>query len=874
MRGLNNTIVLFVLLFYSSIAWAATPAGTVIRNQASAVYTDDSGQQFTVTSNVVETVVEQVAGMELVQNQQLRSTAGAVVSFSHRLTNTGNGDDRYTLSSSNESGDSLDLDGLAIYLDLDQNGIADNSTPISTTPWVAAGSDLFVIVSGTVPAGASTGSAAIVSVSATSQFNTSVFLSNQDTVNVDDGAVIEFTKSLSSNSGVSPSGPYTVTLSYRNTGSEVANEVTFIDALPQGMTYVPGSGLWNLSTTPLTDADPFDYHAGGTTRIRYCAYDDSCLNLPESQIDQDTVSTNQVTAIIDSVQPGEIGNIKFDVQIAPLLTAGILVNQAELQFDSGGATLPRVYSNAANFNVLAQAAVVANGSRVTSIDGMNEPISVQSAPLAGTVSFENIIWNTGNSVDTFNMEVDALNASFPANTVYRLFKEDGSTLLLDTNQDGNVDTGPVQPGQFAVVVMQLQLPFGVSGNNNGAGFDIRKIARSSNDATVSNDVVDHLDEIVSNQVDLTNQAPAGTSGALGSGPGPEVSPVSTVTLDANGKAVFDLHVRHQGSVSGSYDLSAHATEGGGALPPGWQLVFTNASDGSPLSKTGFLASGESRHILANLSVPLNSSFTEQSIYFRAMSPQNGASDIKHDAVRFAENAQLSLAPSLSAQVNPGGSVVYEHVITNTGNLALTDIVFDVQASNSQWPSSLYEDTDANGFLSPADLLISGPLALQPGESADVFLKVFAPAGASLGESNVSFIQAASAAGSTSTNVSDITTVNESQVSISKEQAVDVGCDGQPDAGNDFSPAPIDVAPGNNCVIYRLTAQNNGVLPSYNVVIRDYTPPYTVYSPAAFCSRSPCWINEPDINQTGTINAETDQLLPGDAYYLQFSVKVQ
>lgn len=379
---------------------------------------------------------------------------------------------------------------------------------------------------------------------------------------------------------------------------------------------------------------------------------------------------------------------------------------------------------------------------------------------------------------------------------------------------------------------------------------------------------------MSNQVDLTNQAAAGLPGALGSGPGPESLPVSIVTIDAEGLATFDLHVRHQGSGSAEYNLSAHSTPAGGALPAGWQLIFTNALDGAQVTSTGLLTSGESRHLKARLSVPLNTVFNEQSIYFKAVSPSNGATDIKHDAVRFKLNPQLALSPSLSAQVNPGGSVVYEHVVTNTGNQVLDDITFDVQNTNPDWQYNLYEDTDLNGFLSPADLLVNAAWNLSPGESADLFLKVFAPAQASLGQSNTNTVVASAQSGVISSSITDVTTVSESQVSIRKEQAIDIGCDGEPDTGSAFTPSPINVAPGNNCVIYRLTAQNNGVLPSYNVVIRDYTPPYTVYSPQAFCSRSPCWINEPDASQTGTINAETDQLLPGDAYFLQFSVRVQ
>ena len=866
---------MLLLLFVCSLTWAATPAGTIIRNQASAVYKDETGREITVISNVVETTIEQVAGMELVQDQQQLSTPGSRVSFSHRLRNTGNGDDRFNLQFVNLSGDNIDLEDLAIYPDLNQDGVADSDVAIVITPWVGADSDFSFVVAGTVPTTAINGNAAKVNIRALSQFTSSLEQSNTDTVKVDLGAVMAFQKSISSSAGSSPSGSYTVTLKYRNNGLVVANQLTLIDALPPGMVYVPGSARWNLSTQPLSDADPSDVHIGGSTNVRYCAYHNSCENLPEAQLDPDISSVNQVTAIVESVQAGETGTISFDVNVAPQLTAGDLVNQAEMQFDSGGATRPRTYSNAVSFTVLPNAAVVANGSQATSIDGMNEPVTVASAPLFGTINFKNIIWNTGNAVDTFNMEVDTVTTTFPANTIYRLLKADAATPLLDTNQDGVVDTGPVQPGEYAIVVMQLQLPFGVSGNNGGVGFDIRKVARSVTDTGVFNDVIDHLDEIVSNQVDLTNQSPAGSAGALGTGPGPEVLPVSTETVDGAGHATFDLHVRHQGGFDGSYDLSAHANPDGGALPPGWQVLFTDANTGATLTNTGLLASGESIHLLARISVPASPEFSERSVYFKVISPLNGASDIKHDALRIARNAQLNLTPSLSAQVNPGGSVVYEHLLTNSGNVVLNDIVFNQQQSDNQWQASLYADTDMNGFLSPDDLIINSPISLQPGESADVFLKVFAPAGASVGQSNVSTLGASSQSGNnTNAQITDVTTVSESQVSIKKEQAVDVGCDGQPDPGNEFSPAQINVAPGNNCILYRLTATNNGSQASYNVVIRDYTPPYTLYFPAASCSRTPCWINEPAADQTGTINAETDQLLPGDSYFLQFSVRVQ
>jgi len=194
-------------------------------------------------------------------------------------------------------------------------------------------------------------------------------------------------------------------------------------------------------------------------------------------------------------------------------------------------------------------------------------------------------------------------------------------------------------------------------------------------------------------------------------------------------------------------------------------------------------------------------------------------------------------------------------------------------SQSDWSAALYEDTDNDGYLSPADQVITSSWSLAPGEAKDLFVKVFAPASATLAQQNISHI-VASWDGGSGAQVHDISTVSKTNVSIRKEQAVDVGCDGSPDAGTDFGPNVIEVAPGNNCVLYRLTATNLAKEPSYNVTIHDYTPPYTIYQPSALCTRTPCWVTEPELGKTGTINAETDQLLPGDSFALQFSVRVQ
>ncbi|NND89936.1 MAG: DUF11 domain-containing protein, partial [Granulosicoccus sp.] len=844
-------------------ASAATPAGTIIRNQALASYTDTDGNRVSVASNIVETLIEQVAGLQVTSNQQQRATPGSRISFSHRIQNTGNEIDRYLIGAGNAGG-SIDLLNIEVFADANADGVADSANSISVTPGVAAGDDFFVVITASIATGAIDGDTAQLLLDVISEFDTAVTGQNLDTVTVGTGPAITVVKSISPGSGLSPSGSHTITLTYENTGDAAAGDVALIDALPDGMSYVPGSARWSHSGAALSDADPDDLQAGMFGSVRFCAYHTSCVGLPEAQGDADTTSLNQLTAIFDLVDAGQRGSISFQVNIDAGLPTGSLANTAEFEYDIAVGTISRQFSNTVLFEVLADAGVVANGSTSNAINGLNEPVSLVSVGQGGVVVFDNIIWNTGNATDTFNIEVQAAQSTFPPGTLWQLLRDGGSSALTDTNGDGLVDTGPIPPGSFVTVGLRLQLPAGVAGNNSGLGFDLVKIARSVTDAGIADSVLDHLDEIVANVVDLTNQAPAGSSGALGQGPGPEASPVSVVTVDAEHIARFDLYIRHQGSRTDTYQLGASGTAAGSALPTGWQVQFLDPADNSVITSTGVLASGMSRHVRAEIQVPADEPAGTHSVWFKAYSASTGTSDVKHDGIVVIAADSLSIEPSLSAQLEPGGSVVYEHLLINNGNTRIDDITLGLDESRPDWSSVLYLDTNADGTLGPGDLPYDSPLSLLPGESVDVFVKVFAPADAATLQRNVTTVSARWNGDADLVQIQDQSTVNDSRVAIRKEQALDNGCDGQPDDPAGFGPDQIEVTPGNNCVVYRLTATNLGLEPAYNVTIHDYTPAYTRYRPIAVCSRTPCWVQEPAQEDVGIISAETDQLLPGDS----------
>src|SRR5580765_6423538 len=108
-RFLLPTVAAIAALTVAVAASAAPPAGTPIGNQASATYLDASSTSYTVTSNSVTTIVQQVASFTLTANGARTAAPGGQAVFPHGPTNTGNGTDAFSLAPANLGGDNSDL---------------------------------------------------------------------------------------------------------------------------------------------------------------------------------------------------------------------------------------------------------------------------------------------------------------------------------------------------------------------------------------------------------------------------------------------------------------------------------------------------------------------------------------------------------------------------------------------------------------------------------------------------------------------------------------------------------------------------------------------------------------------------------------------
>lgn len=845
---------------------AAPAAGASISNQASASYTDGSNVSRTVLSNVVSTTVTQVASLTLAANGAQTATPGSTVYYPHTLTNTGNGSDAFNLSSINSGGFAMS----SVQFFADNGSGQPTGLAIPSSGALAAGASFKFIVVGTLPNTATATQTNAIVVTAASVLTPGQAASNTDTTTATTNAVVTLTKAVSAASGPSPANaaaqvPYTYTLTYTNTGNSTATSVAISDVIPSGMTYVAGSARWSVTgSTALSDANV----ASGTT--------------PNTLTSSYTAGTKTFLATLAQVTAGQSGTLSFQVKVDVARAPGVISNTAITSYNNGtGPATGSGNSNTVPFAVSQNASVALTGATVAG------PAAPGSA-----VSFTNVVTNTGTGVDTFNITLSATN-NFPSGTNFQLFKTGGTTPLVDTNGDGIIDTGPLAAGASYTVVLVATLP--PNATNTGAPFSISKIATSVFDPTQSATATDSLTSIANASVDLTNNLVA-AAGVPGFGAGPEGTAQVTNTTNPGTTTVFTLVAKNSGPSPDSFNFSASPTSGFGSLtlPSGWTVTFkanggTGAvcsSTGATIINSGSIAAGGAATVCAVVTVPAGYAAGTNALYFRALSPTSGVSDTLYDAVTVNAVRSITITPNGSGQTYPGGSFVYSHTLTNTGNVTegngtVSSVALATANNQTGWTSTLYYDGNNNGTLDAADALITGALnavlaaGLAPGASITVFDKVIAPSGAVPGAVNATTITVTTSNGSYTTTIpvpavaTDSTTVIAGNLTLTKAQSVSTGCTAASGSAT-YTAANLSAKPG-ECVLYQITVTNVGAANATSVVVSDATPTYTKLNQVAATTVGT--VTGPAVGAAGAISAAIGTLLPSQSAVVTFSVQL-
>jgi len=280
-----------------------TVAGTNIQNTAQVSY-DVSGSTITTTSNATTLVVAEIINVNIATlTTSVSVTPGASnQALMYRLTNTGNGSEKFHLApNSSMVGDDFDpvLASPSIYFDTDGTaGLSAGDTayaPGSNDPTLAPDASIVVLVINNIPTGLANGAAGKSELTATSFTGTGAvgtIFAGQGTNGTD--AVLGSSGGRANSNGTYVAGAITLnavktqsivdpfggsqpvpgaTITYQvvvtPSGSGTANNATFIDAIPNNTTYVASSlKLNNTTLSDAADSDAGQYQSSPSAQVR------------------------------------------------------------------------------------------------------------------------------------------------------------------------------------------------------------------------------------------------------------------------------------------------------------------------------------------------------------------------------------------------------------------------------------------------------------------------------------------------------------------------------------------------------------------------------------------------------------------------------
>lgn len=282
---------------------SGTAAGTAIQNTAQISY-DIGGSTITATSNATTLTVAEIINVNVTTlTSSVSVTPGASnQALLYRLTNTGNGSEKFHLTpNSTMTGDDFDpvLAGTSIYFDTDgSNNFSAGDTAYvagSNDPNLAPDASIVVLVVNNIPTGLANGAAGKSELTATAFTGTGTagtIFAGQGTGGTD--AVLGVSGGRANNNGTYVAGAITLnavksqviadpfggsqpvpgaSITYQiiitPSGTGTANAASFSDAIPANTTYVANSlKLNSAALSDAADSDAGQYLSSPSAQVR------------------------------------------------------------------------------------------------------------------------------------------------------------------------------------------------------------------------------------------------------------------------------------------------------------------------------------------------------------------------------------------------------------------------------------------------------------------------------------------------------------------------------------------------------------------------------------------------------------------------------
>ncbi|MFK7995076.1 MAG: beta strand repeat-containing protein [Granulosicoccus sp.] len=923
---------------FVSTAYAATPAGTQIRNLATVTYEDAAGNTYSANSAEAVVTVAQVYSATLGVDVNVNAVANQIVYLPYILTNTGNGTDTFDLTAVNgiTGGDSIDSASITIYHDQNGDGQPTGSEPVVSSLSLPANvnNSANLVVAVVVPNTATDAQTLGVTLTARAQEGTGSGVvgsvddlsatqgldglndTNESLITVTGDAVLVTNKTFSHDAA---NNRITYTVEVRNNGNRPANDVVLFDGLPANTTYVSHSLTGLLASNGDTVLDPrAELGDGGLS--------ETVLGI-DLNADGDLTDTNETTLGLDLNTDGNTTSgavegiyavdnelpvnttvsLSFTVQYDPNVLGGgyVIENTGYASGDTNEDSTPDslVPSNTTQTTINSTYGVTITDSGINASPGVNDGGDddgdgaandqfVDEVAAGAEVIFTNVITNTGNTDDIFELTVDSGN--FPSGTTFTLFDASGSVLLGNANASGT-DSGVMAANEVRTIIVKALLPAGASGDAPlpDTEYQATVTATSAASPSVSATVDNSLGTIIAASADIHGT----DNGTVGANEDPLAGTpygVITTVSGALGTTVnIPLYIDNESGSGSAFQLAAGSSFDGttlGALPPGWTVEFFDVDiNGDPtgpaITSTGtsvLAANSVDNEIVAQVFIPNNAALAvadvaydtngdgsidadddtdgnsdgdgDYPIFFQITSSSTGATDIILDAVDVDAQRAVALVTNSTGQIEQGGRQDYTHTLSNTGNISE---VLELESANSQpgWTNSVSIDTDGDGIgdtnlasLTPGTISVqqadttvisvvvtdadtdgNPELAVQPGYSIPLFASVFAPNNAPLNSVDVLTISATNT--DADVNAPDASVTDQTSLingQVDIVKTVAVDTDCDGTADSAFLQTQSTTVEPTQCAIWQIRVENTGSADAYEVVISDEVTDYSTY----------------------------------------------
>lgn len=601
-------------------AMALTPAGTVIGNAATATYYDENNNQYTTTSNLVQTEVAEICSVAVDGGGTMEGVPGQVVYIPFTVTNSGNGENTFNLST----------DGTytkTIYLDENQNGIVDPGESAVTSVTLGMGETAHLVVAVEVPADANPGDSETFKLTATGTDPGGCSDDQEATVNVVADALIQANKEVDKDTAA-PGDVLTYTVTFKNVGTKAAKSqdglnvdinndgtvdtgvegILVSDQIPTGSTFVSGSASGQPTNGYVVySSDGTNWYRDETkvpNGVKYVGF-----FIPDSD-PQDDIKE-------DVLDPDQQGYLTFQVTVnSPFDDSdGQVDNSAVVKYDTSTEEDKTVETNEVHTVIppetTADIAVSQQVADVASVEDDNtgdytDDNTVVNVPAGSWVVFKHSAANKSLvNDDVIELSVDTANSKLPTGAIVEFWNADGTAKLIDTDGDGKVDLGTLPPDSKKDFVVKVFIPADTpeAAQDGTPDYYVTVLATSKTNSSEVDRSRDNIDGIIKAGADLgkkgtlldtTNNPSDGNTD--GTNDSDDVLPADNGNngvvnvVDPGQTAVYPLEIANTGGSPDQFNLSATGNPSGSTVN-----FYTDPncdgdySDGEQITETPLIA---------------------------------------------------------------------------------------------------------------------------------------------------------------------------------------------------------------------------------------------------------------------------------------------